>query len=443
MADEAQAEPGTAVARATSPTEEWLGKQTGVDMQVMQDGRRVFSLPKELEQRCVMLTAAAQVVQVDRNYSPIPRVVSIDIDRDTYKVGRIKTGPGRNDWDDQVALTSRALSQIAERAGIEHFDTQRVHFPGGVETIVRARYRGPDGVWVYATGSKVVNYEQRAERVRLDAVEKREKEKEWARKDNKAIPDDLTEAELQKQVVLDRDFLLEKAETKAWARAVRRITGAASYPKKALTDREGRFFVLTWSFTPDYNDPSVAKLIDANYRTATAELFEGQTPQLPAPQVTSEGPKSAAEFAAREPVDDDEGVPDEDEVPAEEPEVVDGEADPGGEDEEPADPDEDPGEVEGEADEQQAMQWVEEGDEPEAAKPPKPAKSMKFTAGPYKDKTAEEVVSAQQGREWLAIQIRRMRTDAQRQKAMAWLSWGVGRELSFEDLDGIATAAPQ
>jgi hypothetical protein len=436
MTDEAQDQPGTAVAVST-PTDEWLGKQTGVEMQVLDDGRKLFNLPRELGERFVMLVPASQVIQLDRSYTPVPRLVTIDIrpvakGGDVYKVGRVQDASGK--WVDQVTLTSRALAQIAERAGIEHVETRRVHFPdgqgglAGCETIVTVRHRGPDGVWVLTTKSKVTNFEQREERVRIDAIEK-------AKKDDKPEP---SEDELHKLVARDRTFIYEMDETKATSRAIRAITGASSYPVTELTKRQGRFLVVNYAFTPDVSTPEGRVLVDANYGRAVAELFEGRTP-APQPQVREEieGPKTMAEFAERPiPDDEDNDGLDEDGEGGEEPEVVDGEADPGdGEEPEEVDVDEDPGEAEGEAE----TLWP---DEDAGEKPGKPAgRPMKVGAGPYKGQLAEQVVQTEDGLKWLAVHTRRMSTDEKRTKEMCLLSWAVGRTLTFEDLDQIAPPA--
>lgn len=416
-------EPSKEVVR--TPTEDWLAKQTGVEIADLPDGRRMISLPAELEKRCILLTPISQVVQVDKNYSPIPRVVQIDLKRDVYKVGRVKVGPGRDDWDNQMALTSRALAMIAERAAIEHVQTRRVHFPGGMETIVTAMHRGADGLPVYTTRSKVTNWEQRAERVKLDAIEKVRKNNA----DKNRNDPDPDEFELRKLVVHDREFLAEKDETKAFSRCVRAITGAAAYPQRQLNDRNGRFLVMTYAFTPDYSDPNIKALLDVNYGRATAELYEGEgraERMLEAPREEVLPGRDVAEFAARQPEtdgDDDDGIPDEDEVPREV-ETVSGEVDEGdagepGADEPP------PEDVDAE------LLW-DDG-------PSKPDEGVTFKAGPFKDREIEEVAQFAEGQRWLALQARRQRTPERRQKMLDWLSWGVGKVLTFEDLDDIAT----
>ena len=421
MAEEQAA--GQALAVRT-PTEDWLASQTGVEIADLPDGRRLISLPRELEQRCILLTPISQVVQVDRNYSPIPRIVQIDPRNapagDVYKIGRVKDS--RNNWVDQVTLTSRALAQIAERAGIEHVNTRRVYFPGGFETIVTARHRDVDGTWKYTTRSKVVDFEQRAERVKLDAIEK-------ARKDEKPEPD---EFELRKLVLHDRDFLPEKAETKAFSRCVRKVTGSASYARTDLEARQGRFFVIAVAFTPDYSDENVRALIDVNYANAAATLYGGEPPAIEAPREEIEEAKPIAAFTERgDDLDDEDFDGDEDG----EPETVTPEAD---------DVDDNPQAITGEQGTLGGEDWDDPAlDEVEGTATegnPMPTRPTEGTGevevdtftparGPFAGQPIEEILASAEGRAWLAQTAPRMRSANKRTQAERWLEWA-GREFA-------------
>jgi hypothetical protein len=67
----------------------------------------------------------------------------------------------------------------------------------------------------------------------------------------------------------------------------------------------------------------------------------------------------------------------------------------------------------------------------------KPERGFRPHGGPYKGKPVEEVVRDSEGRAWLAAHIPTQREEHQR-IALAWLSWGLQREVALEDLGEIA-----
>ena len=70
----------------------------------------------------------------------------------------------------------------------------------------------------------------------------------------------------------------------------------------------------------------------------------------------------------------------------------------------------------------------------------KPETSFRPHGGPYEGKPAEELVQDAGGRAWLAQHVASQSAPRQR-IGLAWLSWGLQREVRLEDLDEIADAA--
>jgi hypothetical protein len=69
----------------------------------------------------------------------------------------------------------------------------------------------------------------------------------------------------------------------------------------------------------------------------------------------------------------------------------------------------------------------------------KPDKSFRPHRGPYEGTPAEELVQDPGGRAWLADHIP-TQPSARQRIALAWLSWGLQREVNLEDLDEIVGA---
>lgn len=435
--------------RVATPMMQWVARQAGVDMMVMDNGLVAWSIPPEMERNMVLLTPKAQIAQVDSNFTPLPAVVQIDTARDTYKVGYKDFG-GKIGRDDEVALTSTALAQIAQQAAIEHVNTKRVHFPGGMETLVTVKYLKPDGVPAYTTKAKVTDFEQRRERVIVDAMEKREKLAALAQEELDAgrskwpnpgrlsdadykrykdvpaelrgkpveIPPPLDEhsVEIRKLIAHDRDFQAEKDETKAFSRCVRAIMGARSYSRKYLEQRNGRFFLVRYVFTPDYSDASMRHLIDAQFGQAAAELYgDGAVAELEA-AVTETGPKDVSEFAREHSREDrDADVPDEPDEDADlegEAEEIDGEPVDG---QQTLETDPPPG-FEADPAYDGADEWDEDPDEPVP-----PSEDYTFTNGPFKGKAVSEVIKDPKAVEVLRGKLPKLR--AGKAAVAAWLEY--------------------
>lgn len=132
-----------------SATEQWLSQQTGVEI-AERDGRRVISIPPTLADKVNLLTPVSQVQQMDTNYSPTPRLIHLNPDPTAGDVYKESGG---------LALSAKALSKIADMAGVEHVDTIIDDMSGtGVRMTVVGRKRGPDGQWRLKKATKTVRF---------------------------------------------------------------------------------------------------------------------------------------------------------------------------------------------------------------------------------------------------------------------------------------------
>jgi hypothetical protein len=69
----------------------------------------------------------------------------------------------------------------------------------------------------------------------------------------------------------------------------------------------------------------------------------------------------------------------------------------------------------------------------------KPKHGFQPHGGPFKGRSLEELVQDPEGRAWVAGHIPHQGKGRQK-LALAWLSWGLQREVELDDLDEIASA---
>jgi hypothetical protein len=67
----------------------------------------------------------------------------------------------------------------------------------------------------------------------------------------------------------------------------------------------------------------------------------------------------------------------------------------------------------------------------------KPKHGFRPHGGPFMGRSMEELVQGPEGRAWLAEHVPQQGKGRQR-LALAWLSWGLQREVTLDDLDEIA-----
>ena len=384
-----------------SATETWLSGQTGVQIARTSDGRLAWSLPPGLAAQVHMLTPTTQIVQVDRNYLPVPKLVSLDQDEHAYKEP--------SDQDGGFALTAKALSLLADAAGIEFLEPHIDYMGGrGVSYTSRARRRGPDGVMQENAKTKAVRF----------AVEERKwrREREATMTRWRSRPSDEEWALLLEKFVDDRMTHIDATvETKAMARVVRHwLAVKSTYPRQEITAKP--FLVFAWVFTPDYENPHVAQLLEANYGGARARLYAGGGEPL--------GREDEDEVLDAEPVDAE---------PVEEPQEPD-EPQPAPAPAPPAAPVIDMSLTD--------IPWDPAEFAPKTAPavpqgPPMPEENPTLTAGPHTGRTMRELVEDDQGRIWLLERGPQLQSMA-RDLVLAWLSWGERRPVTAEDCPAIA-----
>jgi hypothetical protein len=313
------------------------------------------------------------------------------------------------------AINKVGLSKLADLAQIEHVDTDWDYMGGaGIRATVSARMRGSDGVWRTCKETKQVDYALLKEQVRLRLIKNGVK--------------DPTEEAVLTSYVAEREFLPEKTESRAFLRAIRTLI--AVKPAYTAQELQKPFFVIGWAFTPDWSNPNVNRMLELNFREATADLYGADTApaELP-PEV--ERPVQRPPEPQPEPTPVQQPPPPE---PEPEEEVHDAQV------VEPEEPD--PEELDWDDEPEVAEEAVKEAEvvpEPEA-KPSKieqPGDLFTFKNGPFADKSVAEVVQMEEGRAWLAA-VWMKAAGEKKDQARAWLCWAEQKELDDEEIKDIA-----
>jgi hypothetical protein len=351
-------EQSTAVVKTT---DDWLAPYIHE-----RDGKRIISVPRKIAEQVNLLTPVSQVQQVDANFFPTVRVVDL----------------GPEDWykeKGKPALNARGLSKLAELAQIELVDSQFDDMQGtGVRVTVTGRRRGPDGHWQLKKASKTVRFGSLERKIRRESEGK-------------------GEDFIAKRIDEEMEHVDAKAQTKAWNRVVRSFLAVKSTYEANETKKP--FMVLTFQFTPDYDNRHVVELMRLNYSEARSDLGLPVAGDTRGDVIDMDMPA----LAAAEDVGEAEDEP--------EPDL---EAD-------GLDWDDDTGEV---------LTGEVEG-------PAKPESGFTIKSGPYEGQSVEEVVSTRTGVRWLADAALKLK-GAKRQQAVDWLSWAEGVLLGEADLRALA-----
>jgi hypothetical protein len=388
MADKQQRKGGKSQAVAQRPRaqdmDSWLANLAGVEVHETSDGMKGLSFPKGILEHVNLLAPLSQVIQVDRNWKPEFRVTELSGD-DVYDV---KGG--------KKAISKVGLMKLVNLAQIQPIGSPEWNYLDGqgIRCSVTVGMKGPDGRDRTANGTITVWFEvlknQVAERLRKAAT-----------KGHRSQP---TDQEIDAAYWAEREFLDEKIESKSMLRAVRNLLSVK--PAYTAAELQKPFFTISYLFTPDWHSPGVQELVRINYQRAEGQLYGGD---LPPPEPA--GPAEPAPELHPAP------------EPASEPAEPEPEPEP--------EPEDDPGP------EDDGGAWDFDGEEEpvegEVERPPKPEQGFKPRGGPYRGKDVEEIVQSAEGQEWLANQIPRHPED-RRPVALAWLSWGMGREVTEEEL---------
>jgi hypothetical protein len=394
-------ESGRELVHTTPVTPQLTGLQ-GVELEVDHDGNRRLKIEAKLAEQVNLCVPITTTLQTDRNWTPSPQLVSIPED-EFYSPGKFKKG---DKWVAGFTPSSRALATLAHTFGITLARTRYNRFPGGVECIVKAEWRAGDGVPRWEERSRVVRFAEHEERLKLQSVEKAERE--IAEGKDRPMPSEKT---LRKQYLDDMEFIDAKLQTKAFSRCVRALLGIGPMTRQ---EAQKPFLGIAWLLTPDYSDPDTRHLLSLQYAQSVADLYgaddgahaittevHGETPlaalRHEEEELEAEERQELLDAGAEQPPEDEP-----------EPETID------------AFPDEDMG----------------PGDAPE--KPDDAAFTLRRDSkSGFPGWTAEQLAQDPEGRKYLMQMARTMKDDAKRQQVLRWLSWIAEKPITVENLDEI------
>lgn len=284
----ARREAGTSVVRATPvPTAlAELGVRIGQDES---SGHAVVMIPPQVRQHVNVINPVSSFVQADPNWTPSISLVQLDKESHSYNVSG------------KMGLNKQALETLAVAGGVIETRVRRLKQdelgPGemwGYEATVVIRRS--DGVAVPTTRSRTFNGE--AERAQIEDDVRAAK---WDGR-LKFDTEEKVAAECRKRWLAELRFGPSKTESKAINRAIRAALQVPTSLKPA--DFAKPFLVIGYSFTPNYDDIEVKRMLVAAGLGATGALY-GQPLEL-GPSTDIE--HSAPEASSDTPVEDDGGA---------------------------------------------------------------------------------------------------------------------------------------
>ena len=269
----------------------------------------------EIQQKyagCNLLLPATTEVQLNPFYKITVMEVPVDLSEnsgDVFKVGsiKIKLPNGKETYVETFSPAKPLLMKIAAAAGIQ-FDPERTYGIRENQNTYKARAFGamrmPDGTGKTHPDEKVIRLDDEEANFRIEFMDKSIKgitdEKaakaaaelfkgKWIDSKNKygnpcqayVIDDCDREKYIERSVLVNMTLLRktapEKAMTGAILRVIRALTGLKSqYTKEEL---EKPFAIPRVTFSPDYNDPEVRKLVISQGMNSIGSLF-GAPPLL-------------------------------------------------------------------------------------------------------------------------------------------------------------------
>jgi hypothetical protein len=220
----------------------------------------------ELQKRYNVLAPAATLAKADRNFTPSLSLVKLNPDPinggDFYPIET--EGSGDNKKVKMVALTKRALDQIAQKAGIQDTGPEIVYFGNRKENVRitwHAKVRNPDG-WTYREIAGSQEWVEEAEMALLKSAPPA-----WAQKSDSAY----NEWWAKNWWGRVHKFRIRMTETKARLAAYRQELTV----KQKYTPEEAHkpFLVMSLSYTPDTSDPAVLGALMGQGQQAQQALF--------------------------------------------------------------------------------------------------------------------------------------------------------------------------
>lgn len=275
--------PGTAVVRPTPVPRALaeLGVRIGQDED---SGHAIVMIPPAVRQAVNVINPVSSFVQADPNWTPSISLVQLDKESHSYNVSG------------KMGLNKQALETLAVAGGVLETRVRRLKQdelgPGemwGYEATVVIRRS--DGVAVPTSRTRTFNGEAEKAQIEDDV-----RSAKWDGK-YKFDTEEKVAAECRKRWLAELRFGPSKTESKAINRAIRAALQVPTSLKPA--DFAKPFLVIGYSFTPDYNDAEVKRMLVAAGLGATGALY-GQplelgpstdidhVPALPAPEAESE-----------------------------------------------------------------------------------------------------------------------------------------------------------
>ena len=241
-------------------------QQAGVEIVTDAEGRyRSIEFPEQLREQMNVLMPVSEIVQADPNYTPSIRAVRLDPRVDAKTKGGIHFYNQGSANEPRLAPTKQALEILADLAGVQlaavrplRREELEAHPEGSFGYEATIQIRRSDGTPRTITRSRV-----------WDSEVEREKIIEQVAKLNK--PDAEKQAEFRRRWLQEREHGKAKTESKAVLRAIR---AALQIPHTfSAEDAKKPFVVVGYSFTPDYSDPEIRRLVVERGLAASGEVF--------------------------------------------------------------------------------------------------------------------------------------------------------------------------
>ena len=221
-------------------------------------GFRSISFPDDVRNRFNLLLPVQEIVQADPNYTPTIRAV---------KLNPLKDGPHFYNQSGKLAPRKQALEVLADAAGVKVARARPMSkeelsaWPEGTigyeATVVLRR---SDGTSKTLTATRI--WERPVEEARIKAEVQAAKPQ--------ASEQELI-AEFRKRWLQEGQHKAAKTESKAILRAIR---SALQIPHTfSAADAAKPFVVVGYSYTPDYTDPEVVRLVTERQLGAAEELY--------------------------------------------------------------------------------------------------------------------------------------------------------------------------
>ena len=292
----------------------------------------------EIQQKyagCNLLLPATTEVQLNPFYKITVMEVPVDLSEnsgDVFKVGSIKTGTqgGKDIYVDTFSPAKPLLMKLAAAAGIQ-FDPERTYGIRENQNTYKARAFGamrmPDGTGKTHADEKVICLDDEEANFRVEFMDKSirgitdekaakaaaelfkgkwiDSTNKWGRSCKAYVIDDCDrEKYIERSVFVNMTLLRKTAAEKAMTGAINRVIRALTGLKGQYTraELEKPFAIPRVTFSPDYTDPEVKKLVISQGMSSIGSLF-GAPPLLGTTEVKAAPVEERSIFDPEEFVD--------------------------------------------------------------------------------------------------------------------------------------------